>query len=349
MLYALHSHRNKFVDIKFHQLACHSSEKIKMGCWWSRTPEDELEDAIQQNDVEAVRKMGNGIMDIILHDSIIGTCRGAACTAVHYAARVGSSEVLKELIAAGADVSKANNAGYTPLDIAAENGHVEVINALCKYGADVNQAGTSDRYAGCTPLYIAAGLGHVEVINALCAHGADVNKADGIGFTPMHIAAQYGQAEVINALCSHGAATTVALNGESPLTALLEFTNTIQYTTVILYNNCTRHAQLADDASSLNELLCDNLMLLLSAGCHAGERDHQLMNSDILRPVLAPRGIQEYATFCDMPASLQRLCKLAVRCSTHKPLTTHLPELDLPPHLHKYLLLEILESKIYHD
>ncbi len=85
-------------------------------------------------------------------------------------------------------------------------------------------------------------------------------------------------------------------------------------------------------------------MVLLSAGCHVTERDNELMNSEELRPVLEPRGVLAYAALVsDRPASLKRLCKLAVRSSARKPLAAHVPRMELPAVLQKYLLLEITD------
>ena len=89
--------------------------------------------------------------------------------------------------------------------------------------------------------------------------------------------------------------------------------------------------------SEMTEQFCDCVMLLLSAGYQAEEVDIDLMNSDILRPILEPRGIQQYAL---ITASLQHLCKLTIRKAASRGLEAHLPTMGLPPALQKYLLLE---------
>ncbi len=127
---------------------------------------------------------------------------------------------------------------------------------------------------------------------------------------------------VIQALCAYDY-TVVAFNrgDDSPLTALLEFTK-------------RERAGLAEDAS-LQKKVCDGLMVTLSAGCRVGQRDRQLMNSAAVRPMLAARGVLEYAS---QPASLQRLCRLAIRNSTRR---AHLQQLGLPPRLVEYLLFTL--------
>ena len=52
----------------------------------------------------------------------------------------GCVEVVKELVAAGANVSQATDDGWTPLYSASYNGRVEVVKELIVAGANVNQA-----------------------------------------------------------------------------------------------------------------------------------------------------------------------------------------------------------------
>jgi ankyrin repeat protein len=49
-------------------------------------------------------------------------------------------EVVKTLLAAKAEVNKANNDGETPLYWASRNGHVEVVKTLLAAEADVDKA-----------------------------------------------------------------------------------------------------------------------------------------------------------------------------------------------------------------
>ena len=60
---------------------------------------------------------------------------------LHWAATHGHEAVVKALIAAGADVNKADNYGWLPLWLADYNGHEAVVKALIAAGADVNKAG----------------------------------------------------------------------------------------------------------------------------------------------------------------------------------------------------------------
>jgi serine/threonine-protein phosphatase 6 regulatory ankyrin repeat subunit B len=105
--------------------------------------------------------------------------------------------------------------GATPLFLAAEVNNLDVIKTLVAAGAD--PLIPSDR--GTTPLMMAAGAGTdvqrerepeerataVETAKFLVEHGADVNAAGQYGWTALHAAAYQGLNDVIAYLVSKGA------------------------------------------------------------------------------------------------------------------------------------------------
>jgi ankyrin repeat protein len=135
------------------------------------------------------------------------------------AAFYGRIAIVRELIAAGADVNKPITiTGATPLFIAAQEGRIDIVNALiAARNIDVNQAKTT---GGATPLYIAAQEGRIDIVKALIAAGADVNQAlTADGATPLHIAAELGHTEIVKALIAAGARVNKPLTttGTTPL------------------------------------------------------------------------------------------------------------------------------------
>ena len=107
--------------------------------------------------------------------------------------------------------------GATPLVRAAKAGDVEVVRWLLAKGADVTVA-TAD---GVTPIMAAAGVASrdsdtrgrfrterdaIESVRLLLAAGADVNGADNRGQTPLHGAAFWGSNELVKVLVERGAA-----------------------------------------------------------------------------------------------------------------------------------------------
>ena len=107
---------------------------------------------------------------------------------LHFASQGGHVEVVKTLLAAEAEVNKANKYGNTPLSMASRNGHLEVVQALLGADAEVNKA---NKY-GNTPLSMASRNGHLEVVKALLGAEADVNKANNCRVTPLHWASSMG-------------------------------------------------------------------------------------------------------------------------------------------------------------
>ena len=92
-------------------------------------------------------------------------------TALTKAASEGHLDILKALIAAGANKDEVNGYDDTPLTMAAINGHVECVKALLAWKADVNEA---NRYGyGSTPLMHASFNGDVEIMKLLLAAGAE--------------------------------------------------------------------------------------------------------------------------------------------------------------------------------
>ena len=124
---------------------------------------------------------------------------GYGRTPLYEAAFKGHTECVKLLLAApGIDVNKANKDGETPLYWAAYNGHSECVRLLLAApGIVVNKA---NKY-GETPLYRAAWKGHTECVKLLlAAPGIDVNKANKDGWTPLYWAAWKGHTECVKLL-----------------------------------------------------------------------------------------------------------------------------------------------------
>ncbi len=118
-------------------------------------------------------------------------------TALVWAAAEGHSEVVVELIKAGADFQTTLSSGFTPLLFAVRNGHTEVVKTLVKAGADINKRidphkdwrhrGYGGRLRpGASALHVAVENGQFELAAHLLDAGADANAADPIGYTPLH-------------------------------------------------------------------------------------------------------------------------------------------------------------------
>ena len=102
-----------------------------------RTPLARACDRIDVADVKAILHINKE--DINLKDS-------AGNSPIQFAALHGSTEIVSELVAAGADIHISNDLGDTPLIDAIENGHIKVIEQLLKLGVNPLQRNNKRRF-----------------------------------------------------------------------------------------------------------------------------------------------------------------------------------------------------------
>jgi len=117
-------------------------------------------------------------------------------------ARAGDAALVKELLAAGANIDARNDAGYTALILAAYNGRAAAVEALLAAGADPNAA---NRY-GMTPQHGAIFKGEEAIALKLLADPrTNPDARNGAGQTAAMFAALFGKAALIDALAARGA------------------------------------------------------------------------------------------------------------------------------------------------
>ncbi len=130
------------------------------------------------------------------------------------AARGGSADDVRLLVAAGADVGAVAERETSAMCWAAVQGHAEVVEALARAGADCNQVDTF----GVTPLWIGSLNGHLRCVEVLLKEGVNVNKEADDGATPLRMASQQGHCDVVEALLRGGADVNKARNdGGTPV------------------------------------------------------------------------------------------------------------------------------------
>ena len=88
-------------------------------------------------------------------------------TALHFVAKSGREEVVGALAEGGADLDKANDNGATTLMYAASSGHSGAVRRLLELGADHTAVGTGDVYEGKTALRAAEAQGKEEAAAVL--------------------------------------------------------------------------------------------------------------------------------------------------------------------------------------
>jgi ankyrin repeat protein len=85
--------------------------------------------AAAEGDAAQVKKLAALRPDAVKTQAVFGQ------TALHLAARLGRTDAVKVLLAAGADPNSGDNLNDTPLHLAAENGRIEVVKLLLAHGA----------------------------------------------------------------------------------------------------------------------------------------------------------------------------------------------------------------------
>jgi ankyrin repeat protein len=125
----------------------------------------------------------------------------AGRTLLHYAARDGDMERVRDLLDAGADIDVRTALGSTPLMLAANEGYREVVEFLLSRGADI----AARNSGGETALMTAAYGGHTQVVKFLLGRGLAADAVNKAGETALHMAAFRGKDEAARALLDAGA------------------------------------------------------------------------------------------------------------------------------------------------
>ena len=131
-------------------------------------------------------------------------------------------ELLKLLVAHGADVSQPDRFGTTPLMIAIDDKAFKTVNFLLENGADVN----AQNMTGDSALLISTMENMPHVVKKLIECGANVNAANSSNVTPLMFAAMRGYSKVVDILISKGAIVDIdAKDDQDGMSAILASAN----------------------------------------------------------------------------------------------------------------------------
>jgi len=115
------------------------------------------------------------------------------------AVETGNLELVKELIASGADIDHQDSLGITPLMRASE-GHLAIVKELINAGADINHQDSR----GFSALMMASADRNLEIVKELLESGADIDNQDNNGITALIIASYNAQLEIVKELINAG-------------------------------------------------------------------------------------------------------------------------------------------------
>ncbi len=171
------------------------------------TPYAEHEGQAEGNLLEAAIRRGNlGMAGALVARGIDVNGRSNSATPLGYACLLDDIDMVKLVLAGGADVNGQEQASDFPLWHACERGSREIVELLISHGADVNK--TNPR--GTSSLTVAV-IGspwrarEIEKVELLLANGADVHQRSYWGFTAMDHAAVYHEEAMMELLIEHGA------------------------------------------------------------------------------------------------------------------------------------------------
>eukprot|EP01098_Paradermamoeba_levis_P002605 TRINITY_DN1301_c0_g1_i2.p1 TRINITY_DN1301_c0_g1~~TRINITY_DN1301_c0_g1_i2.p1 ORF type:complete len:233 (-),score=28.95 TRINITY_DN1301_c0_g1_i2:383-1081(-) len=147
-------------------------------------------EAARRGDLTTVKNMVSSGIDPSTKDAN-GT------SALHVAAVGGQLEVVKFLVATGADL---NPGCCTPIHWACDGGHLEIVKFLASSGADLSA------FCGQEVLHHAVGNGNLEIVKFLTSFEAvDLSSRNEVGCTPLNLAVQEGLTEIAKWLLSKDA------------------------------------------------------------------------------------------------------------------------------------------------
>ncbi|KAF5300066.1 hypothetical protein FQA39_LY11258 [Lamprigera yunnana] len=124
------------------------------------------------------------------------------CTPLMEAASAGHLDIVRLLVAHGADVNAQSSSGNTPLMYGCAGGHTDVVKFLLEHGANVEDHNEN----GHTPLMEAASAGHVELAKILLMHGAGINThSNEFKESALTLACYKGHLDMVRFLLEAGA------------------------------------------------------------------------------------------------------------------------------------------------
>ena len=160
----------------------------------SASSDTRVVDAAMEGDREAVRSL-------LKRKANVNGAQGDGMTALHWAAYRDDVEMMKLLLAAGANVHAVTRVGaIPPLLLACANGNPAALELLLKAGANPNSTNAN----GTTALMIAAASGNSDAVKLL-DEGADANMRGRAWANSAHVCASLNRAAVIKLLLARGA------------------------------------------------------------------------------------------------------------------------------------------------
>ena len=155
----------------------------------------DVADAVMRRDPALLKQL-------IAAKADVDAAQADGSTALHWAAYHGDDAAAAALLAAHANPAAVTGTGMTPLALACQAGDADLVRLLLRYHADPNQSMKN----GETPLMMAARTGGVPVLELLLKKGAKIDAREKLrGTTALMWAAANSNADAVRLLLSKGA------------------------------------------------------------------------------------------------------------------------------------------------
>ncbi len=157
-----------------------------------------------------------GVSKMLLNSEIMNSKDESGITPLQTAAEYNNMDILKPLLALGADPNLADNTGKTPLHKAAKKGNKEILKELLDFKADLEAKDNS----GFTALHFAASNDEADSLGFLLKSGIkNINLKDSLGRTALMIAVMKNSEGALRELIKSKADVNDGDNeGKMPLT-----------------------------------------------------------------------------------------------------------------------------------
>ncbi|KAB5581351.1 hypothetical protein PHYPO_G00174610 [Pangasianodon hypophthalmus] len=253
---------------------------------------------------------------------------------LHEAASQGRLLALKTLLSQGYNANLVTIDHVTPLHEACLGDHVACARALIEAGANVN-ATTID---GVTPLFNACSAGSATCTEVLLEHGANP-QPEPCQPSPIHEASSKGRTACVEALISWGADVDYDIPHLGTPLYIACASRELQCTRKLLDGgaNVQKGRFLDTPLHAAAQKDCPEIVkVLLEFGANINTRNLELQKAVETAPPssLAERVLMHYEV---TPRSLSELCRLCIREYLGRTRLHLIPQLRLPPLLHRFL------------
>lgn len=155
--------------------AVNGDKKTKLRIVKVRTVDKTNDDGFTPLISATIRGHAGAVEILLLADAKINlrTKSDERRTALHFASFRSHHQIVKSLVASGADLDVSDNQGNTPLHLAVVKASPQIVSTLLKAGANREAKNSS----GCTPLHVAVIERKEDIVECLLTHKVKVNAA----------------------------------------------------------------------------------------------------------------------------------------------------------------------------